>query len=52
MGAYLVGSLIGKHKVIPRISPGKTWEGWAVPFFFRWQGASVSSIFPQGTCTA
>jgi phosphatidate cytidylyltransferase len=28
-GAYMVGSLIGKHKMIPRISPGKTWEGFA-----------------------
>lgn len=28
MGAYAVGSLIGKHKMIPRISPGKTWEGF------------------------
>src|SRR5436190_715081 len=28
-GAYVVGSLIGKHKMIPRISPGKTWEGFA-----------------------
>ncbi len=28
-GAYGVGSLIGKHKMIPRISPGKTWEGFA-----------------------
>jgi phosphatidate cytidylyltransferase len=28
-GAYLVGSLIGRHKMIPRISPGKTWEGFA-----------------------
>ncbi len=27
-GAYAVGSLIGKHKMIPRISPGKTWEGF------------------------
>jgi phosphatidate cytidylyltransferase len=26
-GAYVVGSLIGRHKMIPRISPGKTWEG-------------------------
>lgn len=25
--AYLGGSLIGKHKLIKRISPGKTWEG-------------------------
>jgi len=29
MGAYVVGSLIGRHKLIPRISPGKTWEGLA-----------------------
>ena len=28
-GAYIVGSLIGRHKMIPRISPGKTWEGFA-----------------------
>jgi len=28
-GAYLAGSLIGRHKMIPRISPGKTWEGFA-----------------------
>jgi len=28
-GAYAVGSLIGRHKMIPRISPGKTWEGFA-----------------------
>ena len=29
VGAYCVGSLVGKHKMIPRISPGKTWEGFA-----------------------
>jgi phosphatidate cytidylyltransferase len=29
LGAYVTGSLIGKHKMIPRVSPGKTWEGFA-----------------------
>jgi len=29
MGAYAVGSLMGRHKMIPRISPNKTWEGFA-----------------------
>lgn len=28
MGAYIVGTLIGKNKMIPHISPGKTWEGF------------------------
>ncbi len=27
-GAYAIGSLLGRHKMIPRISPGKTWEGF------------------------
>ncbi len=28
-GAYVVGSLIGRHKLFPRISPKKSWEGCA-----------------------
>lgn len=32
-GAYAVGSLIGRHKMIPRISPGKTWEGFVGAIF-------------------
>jgi len=27
IGAYGIGSLFGRHKFSPRISPGKTWEG-------------------------
>ena len=29
IGAYSLGSLIGRHKMIPKVSPGKTWEGFA-----------------------
>ena len=28
MGAYLTGSAIGKHPLVPHISPKKTWEGF------------------------
>jgi phosphatidate cytidylyltransferase len=34
MGAYLTGSVIGKHQMIPHISPKKTWEGFAGALFF------------------
>ena len=39
-GAYVVGSLFGKHPMIPHISPKKTWEGFAgallIPSFISW----------------
>ncbi|HZF01621.1 MAG TPA: phosphatidate cytidylyltransferase [Methylomirabilota bacterium] len=43
MGAYAIGSLIGKHKMIPRISPNKTWEGFAGAIFVS-TGASLAFV--------
>jgi len=34
IGAYTVGRLIGRHKMAPRLSPGKTWEGAAGAVLF------------------
>ena len=39
IGAYLTGSTIGRHKMIPRISPKKTWEGTAGGMAFAVGGA-------------
>lgn len=33
-GAFAVGSAFGKHKVTPKISPNKTWEGLVGGLFF------------------
>ena len=32
--AYLAGSLLGRHQMTPKLSPNKTWEGFAGGFFF------------------
>lgn len=38
--AYLVGSLIGRRRLAPRISPGKTWEGTLAGFL----GAALATV--------
>ncbi len=40
MGAYVTGSLIGKHKLVPHISPAKTWEG----FFGALAFSTIASV--------
>ena len=43
IGAYATGSLIGRHKMIPRISPNKTWEGFGGAILFS-TGASMAFV--------
>lgn len=40
-GAYCTGSLLGRHKMSPRISPKKSWEGFAGGVAFSIAGAMV-----------
>lgn len=51
MGAYCVGSLIGRHKMIPRISPNKTWEGFGGAVAFSTLGSVVFAHFAGGHLT-
>lgn len=47
-GAYLVGSAIGRHKLFPRISPAKSWEGFAGGVLFATlSGLAASYAFPD-----
>lgn len=43
-GAYTLGRLLGKHKMAPQISPGKTWEGLAGAVIFAIIAALVFSL--------
>ena len=48
-GAYFVGRAIGKHKIVPKISPGKSWEGLVGGIVVSCIGAVVASysFFPE-----
>ncbi len=47
MGAYLTGSLIGRHKMIPHVSPAKTWEGFGGALVFaQLAGIGLFLAFP------
>lgn len=45
--AYLFGRTLGRHKMAPAISPGKTWEGWAGGALST-IGVAVFVLGPQG----
>lgn len=48
-GAYYVGKNFGKHKLVPKISPGKTWEGVVGGLVLSAAFAALSSatFFPE-----
>lgn len=43
-GAYVFGKILGKHKLAPKISPGKTWEGLTGGLFVS---AVISLLFAR-----
>lgn len=61
--AYLVGSTIGRHKMAPRISPNKSWEGfaagtvftmavWVAVYFVASTGLSLTSFIFVGAAAS
>lgn len=48
-GAYYVGKNLGKHKLVPKISPGKTWEGVVGGLILSSGFAAISTatFFPE-----
>jgi phosphatidate cytidylyltransferase len=51
VGAYFGGRAFGKHKMSPRISPGKTWEGFAFSFVGAIGGTYLFTWILTLTCT-
>ena len=53
-GAYFVGTMLGSHKMCPRLSPGKTWEGTFGGYVVSLIGALViiaaAYIFKDAAC--
>ena len=45
IAAYSLGSLIGRHKMIPKVSPTKTWEGFAGAILLSTAAAMVMAHY-------
>jgi phosphatidate cytidylyltransferase len=45
IGAYLVGKFLGKHKLIPQVSPGKSWEGVSGGFILAMAVAGLGYLY-------
>ena len=52
-GGYFIGSAFGKHKMCPRLSPGKSWEGTAGGYAFSLAAAGamvgLAHAFPEAS---
>lgn len=48
MGAYAFGSIFGKHKMIPHISPAKSWEGFVGAFITAFLAGGLVLHLGQG----
>ncbi|MDO4703486.1 phosphatidate cytidylyltransferase [Tannerella sp.] len=44
-GAYLVGTTFGKRRMFPRVSPLKSWEGFAGGLVIAWMAALTLAYF-------
>lgn len=47
-GAFFVGHFLGRHKLAPTISPGKTWEGAFGGLVFTIAAALLFAMWPLG----
>lgn len=43
-GAFLVGSMVGKHRLFPRISPKKSWEGFIGGVVFAIAAGAIAKV--------